>query len=272
VHEDVDAAELLVDVTEGVRARSGVTDVARAPGTAAPARHEGDPALETCAHASALSVGGSAQKEGQAYPDASPGEEARAASTPDRRGVCSGGVRVGIADHLGWAIAVTASDDHEVVDRRRIELVEPGVSAAPIHYESRRLDVAETTSLVETVRASVVRATSAVLAELAAELPAPIRSLSLRAWPLDFPDDIAIQRRAPYEARADAIMYRRELAELARGRGFEVHVYDAKAVLGQAARLLAERADDVLYGPRARLGPPWTNDHRVALAATIVAA
>jgi hypothetical protein len=33
-----------------------------------------------------------------------------------------GDVRVGIADHLGWAIAATASADHEVVDRRRIEL------------------------------------------------------------------------------------------------------------------------------------------------------
>jgi hypothetical protein len=49
---------------------------------------------------------------------------------------------LGIADHLGWAIAVTASENHEVVDRRRIELIESGVSAAPIHYESQRLDVA----------------------------------------------------------------------------------------------------------------------------------
>jgi hypothetical protein len=181
-------------------------------------------------------------------------------------------VRVGIADHLGWAIAVTASEEHEVVDRRRIELIEPCISAAPIHYDSRRLDVAATASLVETARASVVRATSAALTELATALPAPIRSISLRTWPPDFPDDVAIQRRAPYEARADAIMYRQELSELAHARGWEVHVYDAKAVVGQAARILGERADDVLHGPRARLGPPWTSDHRVALAATVVAA
>jgi hypothetical protein len=45
--------------------------------------------------------------------------------------------------------------------------------------------------------------------------------------PLDFPDDIAVQRRAPYEARADAIMYRQELSELAHARGWEVHLYDA---------------------------------------------
>jgi hypothetical protein len=87
---------------------------------------------------------------------------------------------------------------------------------------------------------------------------------------MDFPDDIAVQRRAPYEARADAIMYRQVLSELAHARGWEVHLYDAKAVERQAARILAERSDEVLHGPRAMLGPPWTKDHRIALAATIV--
>jgi len=75
----------------------------------------------------------------------------------------------------------------------------------------------------------------------------------------------------PYEARADAIMYRQELAELAHARGWEVHLYDAKAVVDQAARMLADRADEVLQGPRATMGPPWTKDHRIALAAAIVA-
>jgi hypothetical protein len=182
-----------------------------------------------------------------------------------------GDVRLGIADHLGWAVAVTASGEHEVVDRRRIELVEPGMSAAPIHYESGRLDVTATAALVARVRASVVRATSAALDEIAAALPAPVLSISLRAWPLDFPEDISVQRRAPYEARADAVMYRQELAELAHERGWEVHFYDANAVRNQAAGVLVDRADEVLHGPRAALGPPWTKDHRIALAAAIVA-
>jgi hypothetical protein len=182
-----------------------------------------------------------------------------------------GVMRLGIADHLGWAIAVTASADGEVVDRRRIELIEPGLSAAPIHYESRRLDVAATAALVARVRASVVRATSAALDEIATALPAPVRSISLRAFPHDFPDDIAVLCRAPYEARADAIMYRQELSELAHARGLEVRFYDAKVVEEQAASRLAERADQVLQGPRATLGPPWTKDHRTALAATIMA-
>ena len=37
------------------------------------------------------------------------------------------GLLVGIYDHLGWAVAVTALGDHHVVDRRRIDLLEPGM-------------------------------------------------------------------------------------------------------------------------------------------------
>ena len=110
---------------------------------------------------------------------------------------------------------MTSSADYEVVDRRRIELVEPDISAAPIHYESRLSTSPLTAALVAKVRASIVRASSAALDEIAAALPAPVLSILLRAWPLDFPADIAVQRRARYEARADAVIYRQELSELA---------------------------------------------------------
>ena len=54
-------------------------------------------------------------------------------------------------------------------------------------------------------------------------------------------------------------------------RGWKVHLYDLKNVETQAARSLGDRAGDVPHGPRATLGPPWTKDHRIALAATVVA-
>jgi hypothetical protein len=180
-------------------------------------------------------------------------------------------VRAGIADHFGWAVVVTASSDHEVADRRRIELVGSSLPAAPVHYENHRLDDAAMAALITTVRASATRATAAAFVELAASLPEPLTSISLRTWPADFPQDLAVQRRPPYEARVDAIMYRQVLAEVAHALGWEVHHYDAKRVLGQAAAILGPGADSVLQGPRARLGPPWTKDHRVALAAAIVA-
>jgi hypothetical protein len=189
-------------------------------------------------------------------------------------------MRVGIAHHLGWAVAVTASPDHQVVDRRRIELIEPGLPAAPIHHEGGTwdlhrsgdpLDDGALASLVTEVRAAVVRATSTALDELTAKAPSPIVSISVRAWPDDFPEDIAVQRRVPYESRADSVMYCQVLAALARDRGWSVYPYNAKDVEKEAARLLGARAEQILHGPRAVLGPPWSKDHRTALAATIVA-
>ena len=181
-------------------------------------------------------------------------------------------MRLGIAHHFGWAVAVTATDDHEVADRRRLELVEPGVPADPVHHGIEGLDDEAAAELVAAVRASAVRATSVALDQLAATLSEPIESISLRAWPADFPTDISVQRRVPYEARADSVMYRQVLAELAGERGWTLHLFEARTVEADAAALLGDRAHDVLHGPRERLGTPWTKDHRVALAGTVLAA
>ncbi len=180
-------------------------------------------------------------------------------------------MRLGIADHLGWAVVVAASADGKVADRRRIELVEDGVPNMPIHHDSKHLSLDDTAALVARVRASVARAASAACDELAATLSEPIGSVSMRALPANFPDDIATQCCVPYEARADAVMYRQVLVELADARGWKVRFYEAKSVVGLAEHALGARAGEVLDGPRATLGPPWAKDHRMALAALIIA-
>jgi len=188
-------------------------------------------------------------------------------------------MRLGISHHFGWAVAVTASPDFEVVDRRRIELIESGLPAAPIHHEGgshgmhtsgEPLDDEDLAALVATVRESAVRMTVTSFDELVGALPAPITSMGVRGWPSDFPEDIAIQRRPPYESRADSVMYCQVLAEVAAARGWDIHTYDAKNVEAKASAILGRRANDVLHGPRKALGPPWSKDHRTALAATIV--
>jgi hypothetical protein len=190
-------------------------------------------------------------------------------------------MRLGIAHHLGWAVAITVAGDHQVVDRRRFELIEPGLPAAPIHHQGgahcfhgrgKHLDDEALATLVAKVRASVVRATAAELDALEGGLLQPIVSLSLRTWLSDFPTDIALQRRVPYESRADSVMYLEVLAELGQDRGWSVSFYEAKSVETEARRVLGDRAQAVLDGPRAALGPPWSKDHRTALAATVLLA
>ena len=182
-------------------------------------------------------------------------------------------MRLGVAHHFGWAVAVTATADHRVVDRRRLDLIEPGMAAAPIHHEGKDLDDEAAAALVGDVRASAARATAASLDGIVVALGAlgSIASMSLRRWPPDFPTDITVQRRVPYESRADSVMYLEVLADAARSRGWTVHHYDPTSVETEAAAILGGRADEVLHGPRAALGPPWTKDHRMALAATVLA-
>ncbi len=148
-----------------------------------------------------------------------------------------------------------ASSVNKVVDRRRIELIEPGMRSRGVGGGGASVSG---------------RAASAAQDELESAMPQPIASMSLRAWPVDFPEENAVQRRAPHESRADSIMYCQVLAELAQARGWMTHLYNAKDVETEAASILGERADEVLHGPRATLGPPWSKDHRTALAATIV--
>lgn len=189
-------------------------------------------------------------------------------------------MRLGIAHHLGWAVAVVATGEHRVVERRRIELVGAGLPSAPIHHEGGPHEMHRTgpplgddelAELVARVRASAVATTAAELGRLQEAVAEPIVSLSVRAWPDDFPTDIPTLRRVPYESRADSVLYCQVLAEVAASRGWPVHRYDAKSVEAEASRVLGDRAAEVLTSaPRAALGPPWAKDHRMALAATVL--
>jgi hypothetical protein len=190
-------------------------------------------------------------------------------------------LHLGVAHHYGWAVAVVADERHEVVDRRRVELIGEGLPAAPVHHDGgahpmhRRgdeLDDEALSELVAAVRTSVRDTTAASLEQLAIEVADPISTISVRSWPSDFPTDVAQQRRPPHESRADSVMYCQVLATVGAQRGWSVHTFDARRIEDEASAVLGGRAREVLHGPRAVLGAPWNKDHRIALAATVLAA
>ena len=68
-------------------------------------------------------------------------------------------------------------------------------------------------------------------------------------------------------------MYRKALASAAEARGWPVHWYDAKSVLGAARQALGvENLDAHFRQVRRAVGPPWDKDHKLAMAAAIVTA
>jgi hypothetical protein len=185
-----------------------------------------------------------------------------------------GGI-IGISDHGGWAVLVTAAADGTLLDRRRVELVDEDLPKIPHHSEGQRLPLDEAVALVERVRLSAERNAKLVLEAVATTLPTGVNILgvALRQCPA-LPPTIA-ERIKDYRAQnvADWVMYRKALAAAAEARGWEVHWYDAKKVLDGAGDALGiEDIDAHFLQLRKSIGPPWSKDHRIAMAAAIVAA
>jgi hypothetical protein len=182
-----------------------------------------------------------------------------------------GGI-VGISDHGGWAVLVTVARDGTVLDRRRVELVDDDLPALPHHHEGQGLPLDEAVALVERVRVSAER--HAVLAlDAVAMAVRPILGVALRNCPA-LPATVA-ERIKDYRARnvADWVMYRKALASASEGRGWPVHWYDAKKVLAAAGEALSvESFDTYSLDVRKAVGPPWTKDHKLAMAAAIAMA
>jgi len=181
----------------------------------------------------------------------------------------SGGI-IGVSDHGGWAVLVTVARDGTLLDRRRVELVDDGLPAIPHHHEGQGLPVDEAVALVERVRLSAER--HAVLAlDAVAVGVRPVLGVALRNCP-QLPPTIA-ERIKDYRARnvADWVMYRNAVAFAAEARGWPIHWYDAKKVLASAAKALGVGNFDAHFlDLRRAIGPPWNQDHKLAMAAAIV--
>jgi len=183
----------------------------------------------------------------------------------------NGGI-IGVSDHGGWAVLVTVARDGTLLDRRRVELVDEGLPKLPHHHDAQGLPLDEAVALVERVRVSAER--HAVLALGAVTMAVPrILGVALRNCP-QLPPEIA-ERIKDYRAQnvADWVMYRKALASAAEARGWPVHWYDTKTVLCAASQALGiENFDAYFLQVRRAVGPPWNNDHKLAMAAAIVAA
>jgi hypothetical protein len=182
-----------------------------------------------------------------------------------------GGV-IGVSDHGGWAVLVTVAHDGTLLDRRRVELVGEGLPKIPHHSECRRLPLDQAVELVERVRESAERHAVLALDEVTTAVPR-ILGVALRKCP-QLPPTIA-ERITDYRAQnnADWVMYRKALASAAEARGWPVHWYDAKSVLGAALQALrVDNLDAHFLQVRKAVGPPWNQDHKLAMAAAIAMA
>jgi hypothetical protein len=186
------------------------------------------------------------------------------------KGTSKHGAIIGVSDHGGWAVLVTAASDGTLLDRRRVELVDRELPKIPHHSEAQRLPIDKAVALVERVRESAERHAKLCLEAVAMTLPGRIVGVALRQCP-PLPPTIA-ERIQDYRAQnvADWVMYRNALAAAAEARGWDVHWFDAKKVFDAASEALrAKDLDADLLQLRKSIGPPWSMDHKLAMAAAI---
>ncbi len=195
---------------------------------------------------------------------------------------------VGVTEHGNSAVLVTVASGGELLDRRRVDLTEPGLPTHPHHHQgswavgrylntpgARVLSLTDAIALVERVRVSAARGARESLEALAGAVAVPITSIALRVCPALPPttrECIADNRAQTY---ADSVMYRQALAHAAEARGWSVHWYDREHVFGDAATVLGckdvDAIDAFLQAMGRSAGPPWQAKHKLAAAAALAA-
>ena len=192
---------------------------------------------------------------------------------------------VGVVEHGNSAVLVTLTREGELLDRRRVDLTEPGLPSHPHHHQgswavgryldspwARPISLADAVALVERVRASAARRAPELLDALAATVPVPIAGIALRECP-KLPPTVE-ERIADNRAQtvADTVMYREALAAAAAARGWPVYWYDRDDVLGDAAAALGGADVEAFLKELGRsAGPPWQAKHKLAAAAALAA-
>jgi hypothetical protein len=188
-------------------------------------------------------------------------------------------VVVGVADHNGWAILVTAAAVNgtpTVVDRRRVRLIEQSVPSQPYHHETLALGDAEAEQLLRKVERSIAACTALAFDRLSADLWPQYRvsSITIRQPPLaHLPATVGEVHRSYHTlCRADGMLYHAAICTAARQREWKLVFHRRGEELAKAAEALQASTHEVerfLNDLRQTLKSPWTTEHRNAFAAAI---
>jgi hypothetical protein len=189
-------------------------------------------------------------------------------------------VGLGFRHHTGWAIAVAVTggvESLEVLDRRRIELIDPSLIRFAYHnVQDAPLDKAAT-SIAEVEASALACATreiSALVSSLAAD-GHKVRGVGIAAKTAKLPDALEkiLSSHALLHA-AEGDLYREALAEGAAGCGLPVAGFPPKEIYADAAAELGTSdaaLRDLLTRTGKAIGKPWTADHREAVLAAMLA-
>lgn len=187
---------------------------------------------------------------------------------------------VGVWEHNGWAVLVTIGvevGEPLILDRRRVELLSPGLPNQPYHHETLKMPAPEAQALVDQVRSDSIAQATVAIGKL-------FDDLDLDTWRLDIltlrepafaalPANVAAvhaNQRALYSA--DGMIYHDALVAAASARQMEVVMFHKNDVLKICCDRLdcgADELEEILLQFGKDVGSPWQKEHQMAAAAAI---
>jgi hypothetical protein len=189
---------------------------------------------------------------------------------------------LGFRSHRGWAAAAVVGGSirrPELVLRTRVELCEPSADLpAAVYHHARELDIERAARLVAAVRAAAIRQASDEIARLigeAAGCGARVRTSAVLVGAMQLPDrlDAILATHARVHA-AEGELYRDALVEGSEKHGLKTARMPERLVWEQAATTLGLGTEDLrrrVHELGRSLGPPWTQDEKLATLAAWLA-
>jgi hypothetical protein len=188
---------------------------------------------------------------------------------------------VSVADHTGWAHLVCVAAPGlvpEVIARRRVTLIDPGLPTMPYEHDSVGLNEVEADALIARVRRSVGDCTALALQRVVTELTPTYAAVALAIRNPIFPElpetVRAVRESYRLQCVADGMLYQLAISHAASQLGLEVQLCRRGDETAQAAKSLNVTLGEVeafVTGHGRPAGPPWTQEHRRAFAAGIAA-
>jgi hypothetical protein len=187
---------------------------------------------------------------------------------------------IGVRSHSGWAAFIVLAgpaDAPAVIDRRRVVLVGPGIPKQPYHA-ALGLRLPEAGKLVDRCVAGSRRLAAAAIDDVIALLEnggrVPVGCGLCLASGRALPGLEAILASHPLVHTAEGELFRDAIAHAAQAAGLPVAGVREKEIWDRAAAALAlpageiRRRADEMGRP---LGPPWTQDQKLAALAAWLA-
>ncbi|MBS2030477.1 MAG: hypothetical protein JST54_21420 [Deltaproteobacteria bacterium] len=184
-------------------------------------------------------------------------------------------VALGFSVHTGWAALVAVSQTHEVVDRRRVEMIPGSDPEAPpfVYHAARHLPLAKAERFLHGQQDLARSRAREALQAMARDFKLVAAAIPVGERPVTSPLASILANHSLIHA-AEGVLYRQVIREALEELKIDVCEIPTKQLTSRAAKVLKvsepELVEQVVTTGRAA-GRPWAKDQQQAFMAALIA-